>query len=117
MSRWHPAAVGRQGLLMTITLPMKRARAGTSRVMAQIQRVVRIALGMVGTIAIFAGVAVLTLRYVLLNKGYVEESRLLAKDFRGRSVVYEFEACTTIGTQVDARVDFVEPSGEHQSLF
>jgi hypothetical protein len=42
---------------------------------------------------------------------------VLAKDADGRAVVYKFEACTTIGTSVDARVDLVSASGDSTTIF
>jgi hypothetical protein len=85
--------------------------------MTRIKRLVRITLWIVVGIAILAVGAAATLRYVLMKEGCAEETRLLAKDSRGRSVVYEFEACTTIGTEVSASVDLISPSGEHKSIF
>jgi hypothetical protein len=85
--------------------------------MTRIKRLVRITLWIVVGIAILAVGAVATLRYVLMKEGCAEETRLLAKDSGGKTVVYEFEACTTLGTTVDAKVDLVSPSGSHKSIF
>jgi hypothetical protein len=80
-------------------------------------RIVRTTLLVVVAIAIIAVAVVATAIYVISRNACARETILLAKDSGGRSVVYEFEACTTIGTTVDARVDLVSSSGSHKSIF
>jgi hypothetical protein len=66
----------------------------------------------VGAIALFA-----VLTYGIFRNACDRFDTVLAIDSGGRSVVYKFAACTTIGTTVEASVDLVSRAGHRETVF
>ncbi len=65
-------------------------------------RIVRTTLLVVVAIAIIAVAVIATAIHVISRNACARETILLAKDSGGRSVVYEFEACTTRVAEIGA---------------
>lgn len=68
-------------------------------------------------LTVIAAAIFVVLKYWIFRNACDRVDTVLAKDPEGRSVVYKFEACTTIGTTVDARVDLMSRSGNHNTIF
>jgi hypothetical protein len=56
------------------------------------------------------------LRFVVFRNACDHFETVLSKDAQGRSVIYVFEACTTIGTVTEAWVDLTSPNGHRIHL-
>jgi hypothetical protein len=81
------------------------------------KRLWRITLIAAATLAVITIALVAALWCWFWRNACDREEILLATATDGRTVVYKFEACTTIGTAVDTRVDLVSPSGNHKTIF
>jgi hypothetical protein len=68
-------------------------------------------------LAIVATALLAMMRYLFFRNACDRFDALLASGSDGRTVVYKFEACTTIGTTIDASVDLVSHTGKRKTLF
>jgi len=77
----------------------------------------RITLGIAATFAIAIIAGLLVLRWIFNDpKACSREEKVLTTAADGSSVVYRYEACATVGTNVLGTVSLVSPKGRRQTI-
>jgi hypothetical protein len=81
------------------------------------RRLVKVILFGTASLAILCAVVLFVARFMLFRHPCDRFETTLSRNVQGRSVAYVFEACTTIGTVTEGRVDLIPATGPRIRIF